>query len=85
MYEAIQKLETTQNPVGKVPLVVCGHEGQLIIEELFNEKAGTGAGEVAPVHDGNNSLSLSLLSLLKYSAIGGGVGICLRCRRSLPN
>lgn len=63
-YEAIRKLDTTQNPVRKVPLVVCGHEGQLIIEELFDEDAtpdgvgvggGGGGGAEAPAHDDNNS------------------------------
>ena len=54
-YEAIQKLETSQNPVYKVPFVVCGHEGQLIIEELFVEEVGIDTGAEAPVHDGKNS------------------------------
>ena len=51
-YEAIRKLDSTLNPVRKVPLVVCGHEGQLIIEELFDEEASTAE---TPAHDDNNS------------------------------
>ena len=33
---------------------MCGHEGQLIIEELFNEEASAGAEVEALVHDDNN-------------------------------
>ena len=55
VHEAIWMLDTTQNPVFKVPLAGCGHEGQLIIEELFDDEASTGAGAKAPVHDDNNS------------------------------
>ena len=51
-YEAIQKLDITLNPVCKVPLVVCGHKGQLIIEELFDEEAPTAE---TPAYDDNNS------------------------------
>ena len=32
--------------------MVCGHEGQLIIKELFNEEAHTAE---TPAHDDNNS------------------------------
>ncbi len=32
-YVAIRKLDTTQNPVCKVPLVICGHEGQQSISQ----------------------------------------------------
>ena len=48
-YHRVQnQLGPTENPVRKVPLVVCGHDGQLIIEELFDE-------DVATAHDENNS------------------------------
>ena len=53
-YEAIQKLDITLNPVCKVPLVVCGHEGRLIIEELFDKDPGGSSGADAPVHDHSN-------------------------------
>ena len=50
-YETIQKLENTLNPVCKVPLVVCGHEGQLIIEEFFDDDAPMAE---TPAHYANN-------------------------------
>ena len=49
-YQRVQnQLGETENPVRKVPLVVCGHDGQLIIEELFDDDAEN------PAHDENNS------------------------------
>ena len=44
-------MEQTENPVYKVPQVVCGHDEQLIIEELFE---GDGDAE-DPAHDETNS------------------------------
>ena len=35
--------------------MVCGYEGQLIIEELFDEEAGGSTGAEAPAHDDSNS------------------------------
>ena len=35
-YQRVQnQLDQTENPVCKVPLAICGHYRQLIIEELF--------------------------------------------------
>ena len=51
-YEAIWKLDSTLNLVCKTPLVVCGHEDQLIIEELFDDEAPM---TETPAHDDNNS------------------------------
>ena len=51
-YQRVQnQWEPTENSVHKVPLVICGHDGQLIIEELFK-----GDGDVDnPAHDESNS------------------------------
>ena len=50
--DAIEKLGSFLNPACKVPLVVCGHECQLMIAEFFDEEAPI---VNAPAHDGNNS------------------------------
>ena len=52
--EDIQKMDSTLNPVCKVPLVVCDHRDQLIMEELSNEEAD-GTGTEAHAHDDSNS------------------------------
>ena len=36
-YKRVWRLVPTENPVRRVPLVICGHEGQLIIEELLDD------------------------------------------------
>lgn len=54
-YERVQnQLSSTENPVRKVPLLICGHEGQLIIEELADD-AGEAPARAAPEHDDNSS------------------------------
>ena len=47
-YEAIWMLESTLNPVCKVPLEVCGYESYIIIEELFDKEASI---VEVPVHE----------------------------------
>jgi len=40
VYHRVQnQLEQTENPVQKVPLVISGHDGQIVIEELYKEDA----------------------------------------------
>ena len=53
------QLSPTDNPVCKVPLVICGHGGQLIVEELFDEGAPT---RVAPAHDDSFSATPEVLT-----------------------
>ena len=53
-YQRVQnQLEQTDNPVHNVPLVICSHGGQLIIEEIFEGYEDT----EDPAHDENNSPS----------------------------
>ena len=54
-YEDARKLSPTVNPVRKVPLLISGHEGQLIIEELFDVYSETAGVEAATAHDENSS------------------------------
>ena len=42
-YERVRVLDSTVNPVRKAPLVICGHEGQLIVEELIDHEDGATA------------------------------------------
>ena len=51
VYEGIRKLSPTVNPVRKVPILVSGHEGQLIIEELFDVESQQVGVEAGTAHD----------------------------------
>lgn len=37
-YERVRVLDSDVNPVQKAPLVICGHKGQLIVEELIDHQ-----------------------------------------------
>ena len=37
-YERVRVLDSDVNPVRKAPLVICGHEGRLIVEELIDHQ-----------------------------------------------
>ena len=50
--ERVRRLVPTENPVRRVPLVICGHEGQLIIEELLDDDE-----EGESQNNGNNNTS----------------------------
>ena len=53
-YHRVQnQLGPTKNPVQKAPLVVCDHDVQLIIEELFDNDREN------PAHDESNSSATS--------------------------
>ena len=54
-YEGVRKLDPTVNPVRKVPLLIAGHEGQLIIEELFDVESEQAGVEAGTAHDENSS------------------------------
>ena len=64
-YERVQnQLSSTKNPVRKVHLLICGHEGQLIIEELAEdaEDAEEAPARAAPEHDDNSSATSGLFT-----------------------
>lgn len=56
-YERVRKVDNTVNPVRNTPLVICGHEGQLIVEELIldpEEETSTDAGVSAQTPEEKN-------------------------------
>ena len=50
-YEDVRKLDPTVIPMHKISLLISGHEGQLIIEELFDVYLETAEVEAATAHD----------------------------------
>ena len=50
-YERIRTLSSGVNPVKKVPVVVCGHEGQLFIDKLLDTGAAAVSSDLPVSHD----------------------------------
>jgi hypothetical protein len=53
-YEHLRRLVPTENPVRRIPLVVCGHEGQLVIDELLDDE---GEGESNNISTNNEDIT----------------------------
>ena len=59
VYEVVRKLDPTVNPLHKIPILISGHVGQLIIEELFGVYSETVGVGTATKQENNSSPTTS--------------------------